>query len=192
MKPIGISGAWTEEKQVFRDERGSFREWFQGEPFRRTVGHSFDLRQANCAISSHGVLRGIHFAGGVPGQAKYFSCLRGSVLGAVVDIRVGSPTFGGWRTVELGEENGRALYVSAGLGFGFLTLSDEAVIVYLCSAAYDPRLEHGLNPLDPEVGIAWPPEITPILSERDSSAPGLAEAGRRGWLPSHSGRNKSS
>ncbi|KUJ66322.1 hypothetical protein ACZ90_37865 [Streptomyces albus subsp. albus] len=94
--------------------------------------------------------------------------------------------------MELDEATGRALYVSADLGFGFLTLSDEAVIAYLCSAAYDPRLEHGLNPLDPEVGIDWPAEVTPILSERDSSAPGLAEAGRLGWLPSHSGRNKSS
>ncbi|WP_331720353.1 dTDP-4-dehydrorhamnose 3,5-epimerase [Streptomyces sp. NBC_00209] len=186
MKPLGIPGAWTEEKKLFRDDRGSFHEWFRNDALHTATGREMDVRQANCAVSRKGVLRGIHFTENPPGQAKYVTCLRGAVVGAVVDIRVGSPTFGQWRTAELDDTNCAALYVSEGLGFGFMAVSDEATVIYLSSATYDPKREHGLDPLDPELGIQWPADITPVVSDRDASAPGLARAGELGLLPVYS------
>lgn len=187
MKPLGIEGAWTEERKVFSDDRGSFRAWYQANTFAPVAGTDFDLRQANCVVSSKGVLRGIHYTADPPGQAKYFHCVRGSALGAVVDVRIGSPTFGEWRTVELNDDNCAVLYVAEGLGSGFMALDDDTVLIYLSSADYDPSVDHGLHPLDSAVGIQWPAGITAELSDRDAGAPSLAEAERLGLLPHHKG-----
>jgi dTDP-4-dehydrorhamnose 3,5-epimerase len=183
MISLGIDGAWVRETKVFRDARGSFHEWFQGTEIRADVGRDFPLRQANCVVSNKGALRGIHYTQVPPGQAKYITCVRGAVLSAVVDIRVGSPTFGDSRTVTLDDREFRALYVSEGLGHGLMALADDTVIVYVCSETYNPRLERGLHPLDPGMGIRWPAGITPDLSDKDSTAPSLADAERQGQLP---------
>jgi len=111
--------------------------------------------------------------------------VQGANLGAVVDIPLGTPTFGTCRTVELDADNPTALFVSEGLGQAFMARTDDTVLMYLCSTSFNPRLEHGIHPLDPELGIPWPAGITPELSDRDSTAPSLAEAGRRGLLPSY-------
>jgi dTDP-4-dehydrorhamnose 3,5-epimerase len=120
-----------------------------------------------------------------PGQAKYVTCLRGSVLDVVVDIRTGSPTFGRSAVIRLDDRTRRAVYVAEGLGHGFLALSDEAVVVYLMSEPYAPDREHGVHPLDPALGIEWPRDIEPVLSPKDAAAPSLAEAERAGLLPSY-------
>jgi dTDP-4-dehydrorhamnose 3,5-epimerase len=185
MRDIGIEGARVHDLKVFRDPRGSFHEWFRGSDFAAGAGHDFDLRQANCAVSQRGVLRGLHFTATPPGQGKYLTCLHGSVLSAVVDIRVGSPTFGQSRTVLLEAGAGTALYVGEGLAHGFLSLSDDSVLIYLASAVFDPKLEHGLHPLDEALGIDWPAGIEPILSDKDATAPTLAEARSQGVLPDY-------
>ncbi len=185
MKPMAIEGAWTFEPTVRPDERGTFHEWFQGSPFAEATGHDFGLVQANCSISSRGTVRGIHFADVPPGQAKYLTCVRGAMLDVVVDIRVGSPTFGQWDAVTLDDESFRTVYVSEGLGHVFMALTDHATLIYLCSAGYAPQREHGIHPLDPEIGIAWPSDITPLLSPKDEVAPTLAEALASGLLPSY-------
>ncbi|MEU8261690.1 dTDP-4-dehydrorhamnose 3,5-epimerase [Micromonospora sp. NPDC048999] len=182
MKPLGIAGAWTRDTRVFRDARGSFRDWYQGGEISADVGRDFVMRQANCVVSHRGVMRGIHYTQVPPGTAKYFTCVRGTLLSAVVDVRVGSPTFGQWRTVELNAADGQALYVAEGLAHGFLSL-DDSVLVYACSTTFNPRHEHGINMLDPELGIDWPAGVSPELSEKDSVAPNLAEAERLGLLP---------
>ncbi len=184
MKSLGIDGAWVLEPAIFPDERGSVHEWFRGTEFREATGHDLALAQANCSASRRGVLRGIHFAEVPPGQAKHVTCTRGAVLDIIVDIRVGSPTFGEWESVHLDDQTGRAVYVSEGLGHGFLALSD-ATVMYLCSAPYTPDREHGVNPFDPALGISWPAEIAPILSPKDAAAPTLAEAEQLGLLPSY-------
>ncbi|MEV0399995.1 dTDP-4-dehydrorhamnose 3,5-epimerase [Actinoallomurus sp. NPDC050550] len=185
MDPIGIAGAWLFTPQIHGDERGSFLEWFQDAEFSAAVGHRLTMRQANCSMSRRGSLRGVHFADVPPGQAKYITCLRGSVLDVVVDIRTGSPTFGRSAMNRLDDRTRRAVYIAEGLGHGFLALSDEAVVVYLASEPYAPDREHGVHPLDPALGIEWPRGIEPVLSPKDAAAPSLAEAERAGLLPSY-------
>lgn len=185
MRPLGIEGAWVLEPKVFPDERGSFHEWYRGEEFREATGYDLALAQANCSVSKRGVLRGVHFADVPPGQAKYVTCVRGAVLDVVVDIRVGSPTFGSWEAVRLDDDTRHAVFLAEGLGHAFMALTDDATVVYLCSTGYAPGREHGVHPLDPRLGIAWPEGITPVLSDKDGEAPSLAEAERSGLLPSY-------
>jgi dTDP-4-dehydrorhamnose 3,5-epimerase len=185
MEPIGIDGAWLFTPRIRADERGWFLEWFRADEFAASTGHPLSLEQANCSISRRGSLRGIHFADIPPGQGKYVTCVRGRVLDVVVDIRTGSPTFGCSVTIELDERRRRAVYLSEGLGHGFFALSDEAVVIYLASQPYTPAREHGVNPLDPALRIAWPADIEPLLSEKDADAPSLAEAEEAGILPSY-------
>lgn len=183
MKPLSIEGAWVHEPSLFPDERGSFHEWFRGADFRTSTGHDLSLAQANCSVSRRGTLRGVHFADVPPSQAKYVKCVRGAVLDAVVDIRVGSPTYGQWELVRLDDETHASVYLSEGLGHAFLALTDDATVVYLCSEGYAPGREHGIHPLDPELGIEWPTDVEPLLSDKDAAAPTLAEAAAQGLLP---------
>ncbi|PKW11652.1 dTDP-4-dehydrorhamnose 3,5-epimerase [Streptomyces sp. 1222.5] len=185
MRQLGIADAWVLEPRVFPDERGSFHEWYRGAEFREATGYGLELAQANMSVSARGVLRGIHFADVPPGQAKYVTCVRGAVLDVVVDIRVGSPTYARWEAVRLDDESRRAVFLSEGLGHAFMALTDDAAVVYLCSAGYAPQREHGLHPLDPQLGIAWPEGVEPVLSAKDAEAPTLAEAEQSGLLPTY-------
>jgi dTDP-4-dehydrorhamnose 3,5-epimerase len=146
------------------------------------VGHPLDLAQANLSTSTRDVVRGVHFADVPPGQAKYVTCLSGTVLDVAVDIRVGSPTFGAWEAVLLDDEERRAVYLAEGLGHAFCALTEGATVAYLCSSTYRPGHEHGIDPLDPELAISWPAG-TPLLSAKDAAAPSLAEARAAGLLP---------
>ena len=189
-RQLSVPGAWEITPKQFGDPRGVFLEWFKGAPFAEEAGHALALAQANLSVSAAGVLRGIHFADVPPGQAKYVTCARGAVLDVVVDIRVGSPTYGQWDSVLLDDVDRRAIYLSEGLGHAFLSLEDDSTVLYLCSAPYAPGREHGIHPLDPEIGIDWPTTArdgSPLqyeLSEKDSVAPTLAEALESGLLPS--------
>ncbi|HET9379861.1 MAG TPA: dTDP-4-dehydrorhamnose 3,5-epimerase [Streptomyces sp.] len=185
MRPLEVEGAWVLEPKVFPDGRGSFHEWYRSEEFREATGYDLGLMQANCSVSRRGVLRGVHFADVPPGQAKYVTCVRGAVLDVVIDVRTGSPGFGRWEAVRLDEDTRHAVFLAEGLGHAFLALTDDATVVYLCSTGYAPEREHGLHPLDPELGLAWPEGITPVLSPKDDAAPTLAQARRAGLLPSY-------
>jgi dTDP-4-dehydrorhamnose 3,5-epimerase len=188
-RELSVPGAWEITPVQHGDPRGVFLEAFQGAPFAAAVGHRFDLQQANCSVSAAGVLRGIHFADVPPGQAKYVTCLRGAVLDVVVDIRVGSPTFGQWDSVLLDDVDRRAIYLGEGLGHAFCALEDDSTVMYLCSTGYAPGREHGIHPLDPEIGITWPTTdrhgnpMQHQLSAKDTVAPSLAEARESGLLP---------
>lgn len=182
---LGIEGALVLEPTVLSDPRGDFLEWFRGAEFTAAAGHDLPLGQANLSVSARGVLRGIHFADVPPGQAKYVTCVRGEVLDVVVDLRVGSPTFGSWEPVPLDDRKHRAVYLSEGLGHAFMALTDGATVVYLCSEPYAPGREHGVHPLDPELGIEWPAGVAPVLSDKDAAAPSLAEARDGGLLPAY-------
>ena len=188
-RELSVPGAWEITPKQFGDPRGVFLEWFKGEKFEDEVGHPLDLRQANASVSAAGVLRGIHFADTPPGQAKYVTCAKGAVLDVVVDIRVGSPTFGQWDSVLLDDTDRRAIYLGEGLGHAFMSLEDDSTVMYLCSTGYSPGREHGIHPLDPEVGIEWPTTardgspLTPLLSAKDLEAPSLSEAVAQGLLP---------
>ncbi|MEU8345388.1 dTDP-4-dehydrorhamnose 3,5-epimerase [Spirillospora sp. NPDC048832] len=185
MDPLGIKGTYLFNPRVHGDERGSFHEWFRAEDLRARLGHGLNLAQANCSVSSRGVLRGVHFADVPPGQAKYITCVRGAILDVVVDLRVGSPTFAQWEPVRLDEENRSCLYVAEGIGHAFMALTDDATVVYLCSEPYAPGREHGVHPLDPDLAIQWPSDIAPVLSGKDAQAPTLMEARESGLLPDY-------
>jgi dTDP-4-dehydrorhamnose 3,5-epimerase len=184
VRELAVPGAWAIDPQLHTDARGVFWEWFTDPAFTAFAGHRFDLLQANCSVSAAGVLRGLHFAQVPPSQAKYVTCLHGKVLDVVVDIRVGSPTFGRWDSVVLDDDARRSAYISEGLGHAFLALEDDSTVMYLCSAGYDAAREHTINALDPALDIAWPVvDGEPILSERDREAPTLEEVQAVGLLP---------
>ncbi|MDL4772340.1 MULTISPECIES: dTDP-4-dehydrorhamnose 3,5-epimerase [Thermomonosporaceae] len=185
MDPLGIKGAFSFSPRVHGDGRGSFHEWFRSDLLQKQTGHPLHLAQANCSISARGALRGVHFADVPPGQAKYITCVRGAILDVVVDLRVGSPTFGTWEAARLDDEEHRCLYIAEGLGHAFMALTDDATVVYLCSESYSPEREHGVHPLDPELGIEWPAGIEPALSAKDAAAPSFAEARDSGLLPDY-------
>ncbi|MBV9090394.1 MAG: dTDP-4-dehydrorhamnose 3,5-epimerase [Mycobacteriaceae bacterium] len=174
VRELAVAGAWEITPRLHTDERGLLFEWFTAQQFDGFAGHEFDLRQANCSVSSAGVLRGLHFAELPPGQAKYVTCLRGSVFDVVVDIRVGSPTFGRWDSVQLDERDRRSVYLAEGLAHGFLALEDDSTVMYLCSSAYNPQREHTILATDPAIGIDWPAVPGGVrMSERDRAAPTL-------------------
>jgi dTDP-4-dehydrorhamnose 3,5-epimerase len=163
-----------------------FFEWFKAPVFAQAAGHSLTLSQANCSVSSRGTLRGIHYADVPPGQAKYVTCLAGRVLDIVVDLRVGSPTFGTWEAVELNTTTRRVVYLSEGLGHGFVALEDDSTVVYLCSTTYNPGGEHEIDPFDADLGIEWGiSRQEASLSAKDSAAPGLHAARHAGLLPDY-------
>ncbi|RIJ52543.1 dTDP-4-keto-6-deoxy-D-glucose epimerase [Clavibacter lycopersici] len=169
------------------DDRGVFLEWYRFDEIQEAVGHPLDLRQANMSVSKRGVVRGVHFADVPRGQAKHVKAVSGAVLDFVVDIRVGSPTFGQWDSVRLDTETHKAVYISEGLGHCFVALTADAAVTYLVSDTYNPSAEHGITPLDPDLDLRFPEEAgEPLLSPKDLEAPTLAEAAAAGLLPTWS------
>jgi len=183
-RELAIRGAWELTPQLHGDSRGGFFEWFTESGFADMTGHRFSLGQANCSVSAARVLRGLHFAELPPSQAKYVTCVKGSVFDVVVDIRVGSPTYGQWDSVLLDDVDRRSIYLSEGLAHGFLSLQDDSTVMYLCSTPYSPQREHTIAATDPQIGIEWPmPAAELLLSDRDAAAPSLAEVRAAGLLP---------
>ncbi|MBA3233807.1 MAG: dTDP-4-dehydrorhamnose 3,5-epimerase [Propionibacteriales bacterium] len=185
IRELKVPDAFCFTPSQHRDDRGVFLEWFTRSSFGSVIGHPLDLVQANCSVSRRGTLRGIHYADVPPGQAKYVTCVSGAGIDVVVDLRVGSPSFGEWDSVLLDDADRRAVYLAEGLGHAFLALSDQATLFYLCSEGYNPGREHGVHPLDPTIAVEWPAEITPLLSPKDADAPSLTEAEQAGRLPTY-------
>lgn len=189
IRELKIAGAFEITPKQFPDSRGVFMEMYKQPIFAEAVGHSLQLVQANCSVSSAGVVRGIHFAQVPPSQAKYVMCPAGAVIDYAVDIRVGSPTFGQWDSVLLDGKDRRAIYLSEGLGHCFVALEDNSTVVYLCSEGYNPGREFGINPACKEINLELPTQdnhgnpLKPLLSEKDLAAPGLSEAKEQGLLP---------
>lgn len=181
MDRLSIDGSWRFTPRVHADARGSFLEAFRA----AELPHPLNVAQVNCSVSRAGTLRGVHFADVPPGQAKYVMCVSGRVMDVVVDLRVGSPTFGRWESVILDDETRAAVLVAEGLGHAFMALSEQATVIYLCSESYNPEREHGIDPLDPALGIAWPSDVKPLLSDKDAKAPSLEEALAAGLLPDY-------
>ncbi len=183
IRALKIAGSFEITPRQFPDDRGLFLESFRGDRLAEAIGHRLDVIQTNVSVSSRGTIRGVHFADVPPSQAKYITALSGSFIDFVIDIRVGSPTFGQWDSVLLDTTDRRAIYLAEGLGHAVCSLQDNSSVVYLCSATYDPGREHAINPLDPELGLAVPEGVTPVLSAKDANAPSLSEAAAQGLLP---------
>jgi 5-epimerase len=183
VRELKISGAFEFTPSVFPDDRGLFVAPYQEAVFTEAVGHPLRVAQTNHSESKRGVVRGIHYADTPPGQAKYVHCPRGRLLDVVVDLRVGSPTFGEWEAVELSAGAFNSVYLPEGLGHALMALEDGTVASYLCSEGFNPTAEHGVHPLS--MDLPWPSDVTPLLSPKDAAAPSFDEARDAGLLPSY-------
>jgi dTDP-4-dehydrorhamnose 3,5-epimerase len=184
LTPLGIDGVWVAESPIWSDHRGYFREWFKSEDVKAATGRDFGIEQANVSLSSAGTLRGIHYSIAPRGQAKWVTCVSGSIQDVIVDIRPDSKTFGQWIDIELKSDAGEALLISEGLGHGFLALEDNTVVAYLVSTPFSPRDEFEINPLDEQIGVKWGMDISSLkISEKDKIAPTLTERSSEGRLP---------
>ena len=175
-RELAVAGAFEFRPCTFPDTRGLFVAPFQEAAFVSATGHSLRVAQTNHSVSRRGVLRGVHFADVPPGQGKYVYCPAGALLDVVVDVRVGSPTFGRWDAVRLDSREFQAVYLAEGLGHAFVALEEDTAMAYLCSTGYDPSAEHGVHPLDPALALPWPTELAPLLSDKDAAAPLLVDA----------------
>lgn len=185
IRELAVPDAFEVTPKILGDDRGVFLEWYRFEALAEAVGHSLSLKQANTSVSRRGTVRGIHFADVPPSQAKYVTATHGAVIDFIVDLRVGSPAFGTWDSVRLDDVDRRAVYLSEGLGHAFVALTEGATVSYLVSEVYNPAAEHGITPLDPEIGLEFPDEAgEPLLSPKDLEAPTLSEAAANGLLPS--------
>ena len=183
-RELEIPGAWVFTPTVHQDPRGVFLESFTRSSLQEATGRSLDLAQANISVSSKGTIRGIHYALVPPGQAKYVQCVSGSAFDVVVDVRVGSPTFGQWTSVTLDATEHSSIFISEGLGHGFAALEEGTTLAYFCSTPYTPDREFGVNPFDPDLAISWP-TATGHLSEKDRQAPSLSAALDQVVLPEY-------
>lgn len=184
IRELSIPDTYEITPRQHPDDRGLFFEFYRFDRLEEAVGHSLDLKQGNTSVSRRGSVRGIHFADIPPSQAKYVTAPRGAVLDFVIDIRVGSPTFGQWDSVLLDDRDRRAVYVAEGVGHCFVALTDDATVSYLVTDVYNPTREHGINPLDEQITLDFPiPADELLLSPKDTEAPGLAEAAESGLLP---------
>jgi dTDP-4-dehydrorhamnose 3,5-epimerase len=167
-----IPGMLIIEPKIFGDARGFFLETFQAE---RYAPHGIDrpFVQDNLSRSARGTLRGLHFQNPKP-QGKLVTVLRGSVRDVVVDVRIGSPTFGRHVVVDLDDDNRRQLWVPRGVAHGFVVRSESADFFYKCDERYSPADEKVLRWNDPELGIDWGVEA-PLLSPRDSDGKSLKQ-----------------
>ena len=165
------------------DARGRFTEWYRADVLAEATGFGLTLAQANHSVSARGSLRGVHFALVPPEQAKYVYCPAGRVLDVVVDVRVGSPTFGVHDSVLLDSEQPRAVYLAEGLGHAFVSLAEASSVTYLVSTGWSPGREFGIHPMDPDLALPWPADVDFALSAKDSAAPTLAQAREQGLLP---------
>jgi dTDP-4-dehydrorhamnose 3,5-epimerase len=182
--PLGIDGAWLVESEVWSDERGFFREWFKSEKIESVLGRDFRVEQANISVSSLGTLRGVHYSMAPRGQAKWVTCASGSIQDVIVDVRSNSRTFGQWVDIELKGNSGKSVFISEGLGHGFLALENNTTVSYLVSTPFSPTDEFAINPLDDKLGINWQINLISLnISKKDKDAPTLSERLAEGKLP---------
>ena len=157
------------------DHRGFFAETYNRRKYAE-LEIDDEFVQDNHSLSREvGTLRGLHFQAPPHAQAKLVRCGRGAIFDVAVDIRCGSPTYGHWQGYELTAENGEQLYIPVGFAHGFVTLEPDSEIVYKCSDYYAPETEGAILWNDPDIGINWPTDADPILSDKDAVAPLLSE-----------------
>jgi dTDP-4-dehydrorhamnose 3,5-epimerase len=186
IEPLAVPDAWVCTPIVRGDDRGAFVEWFRGDLLSAATGRRFDIVQANHSVSKCGVVRGVHFADVPPGQAKFVYCPEGAFLDIIVDLRVGSPTFGSVDSVRLDDVDRRAVFLSEGLGHVLCALRDGSSASYLVSTGYNPAVERTISPVDPALALPLPGDVGELLmSDKDVAAPTLAQALAHGILPSY-------
>jgi dTDP-4-dehydrorhamnose 3,5-epimerase len=175
LQKLDLEGAWKATLKTYADDRGNFREWFKQSEFLKATGRSFVLSQANFSVSKKNVLRGIHFSVAEVGQAKWVTCINGSVWDVLVDLRPSSPTFKQWVSINMASDEAICVFIPEGFGHGFLSLEENSTVVYFLTSEYLSEKEFEINPFDPDLNISWPTSNV-ILSEKDRLAPNLTDS----------------
>lgn len=182
LQPTPVAGAYLVGSPVFHDARGSFTTVFEA---REVAALGLDFPVVQCQIARNRrarTLRGLHYQAEPSAQAKLVRCIRGRIWDVAVDLRPKSPTFRRWAAVELGEDSDRAFYIPAGCAHGYLTLTDDADLLYLVDNVYDPPRERGVRWNDPAFNIEWP-AAPAIIAGRDASFPDFAVTRDEGEAP---------
>jgi dTDP-4-dehydrorhamnose 3,5-epimerase len=178
---LPLDGPLLLTPKVFGDDRGYFLESWNRRNFAEALGipeaEVPSFVQDNQSRSCRGVLRGLHYQVAPEAQAKLVRCVAGEIFDVAVDLRRNSPSFGQWTGARLSGTNHRQLWVPVGFAHGFLTLSDNAEVLYKTVGYWNRACERSLRWNDPDIGIEWPSTgIEPMLADKDAAAPGLAEA----------------
>ena len=179
---LTIPGLFVLESPVHGDDRGFFREWFKLNDFE-AAGVSFQAQQANLSMSSRDVVRGLHYSLAPEGQAKVVTCVYGELDDVIVDIRVGSPSFGRVEVVHLGAGEGRSVLLPAGVAHGFCVTSENAALSYLLSSPFNAQVELEIYTFDTEISVPWSVSGEPIVSPKDAAAPTFAARLAANQLP---------
>lgn len=184
---LGIDGAWLATLPVRGGERGFFREWFKSSDVLGVTGIDFGVQQANISVSHLGVIQGNHYSLAFGGQAKWVTCVTGSIIDVIADFRPNSSTYGQHVTQSLSSGEGRAFLIGTGLGHRFISLENNSAVSYLLSSLYSPQDAYVINPLDPDLKINWNLElfsgVEVVLSPKDAAAFSLSEREPQGKLP---------
>jgi 5-epimerase len=185
-RPLSVPGVFLFVPEVFADQRGVFVSPYEEAAFVEVAGHPlFPVAQTSQSTSRRGSVRGVHYTLAPPGTARYVCCTRGRVLDFVIDLRVGSPTFGTWDQTELDGETYRSVYFPPGIGHAFVAMEDDTVVTYLMSERYVKENELAIAPFDPAIGLPLPAVPAPLQSDRDRLAPTLDQAQELGLLPDY-------
>jgi dTDP-4-dehydrorhamnose 3,5-epimerase len=179
---LSIPGLMLLESPVWDDDRGYFREWFKLDDFEAS-GVTFHARQANLSMSQRNVVRGLHYSLAPEGQAKVVTCVHGELDDVIVDVRVGSPTFGRVEVVHLAADQPRSVLLPAGVAHGFCVTSELAALSYLLSSSFNAPFELEIDPFDEEIAVPWTLTDDPIVSSKDAGAPSLARRRAASELP---------
>ncbi|MGH3732062.1 MAG: dTDP-4-dehydrorhamnose 3,5-epimerase family protein [Acidimicrobiales bacterium] len=179
---LPIPGAFLLESPVWEDDRGYFREWFKWGDLE-AAGVAFPIQQANLSMSKRNVVRGLHYSLAPEGQAKIVTCACGELDDVLVDVRVGSPTYGLVEVVHLAASEERSVLIPAGIAHGFCMTSDIGVLTYLLSSPFNAEMELEINPFDEVLNVPWPLSGGAIVSPKDADAPTLGERLSKDELP---------
>lgn len=185
-RELAVLGTYEIVPPVFTDERGLIAVLHDDQQFVALTGHPmFPVRQCTHSRSVRGVVRGVHYTATPPGSAKYVHCTRGRALDIVVDLRLGSPTWGRWDAVELVGQRPNALFMPTGIGHAFVALEQDTTIHYMLSERFVVENEYAVSVHDPVLGLPLPTDMELLLSSRDREAHTLDEARAAGLLPSY-------
>ncbi|MDD4455993.1 MAG: dTDP-4-dehydrorhamnose 3,5-epimerase [Syntrophotalea acetylenica] len=171
-----LDGVLLVKPKVFGDQRGYFLETFRVQQYAE-LGIRIPFVQENHSRSRRGILRGIHYQNPRP-QGKLVSVIRGAVFDVAVDIRPDSPNYGKWFGTILDDKEHHQLWVPPGFGHGFCVLSEVVDFVYKCTDYYMPEYDATIRWDDPDIGIEWPIDDEPVLSNKDKNAPRLEDVAK--------------
>lgn len=183
-----IADVWKTISYPINDERGNFAENFKESSVFNVTGKEFRIKQLSNSSSNKSVIRGIHYSLSPIPQFKWITCIRGSILDIVTDIRIGSKTFGKSISIELQAGDGVGVLILDRLGHSFHSREDGSILSYALSTEYEPNFDRTINPLDKVLNIPWP-KGTHIMSLKDSNALGLMQLSEEGQLPLFSSSN---